>query len=75
MKSFYKEHKKMLELNALKLTEINTDTKDGELVVILKLKSILGIQFHLELDRTDLEFLSDCYSLDEDELAEKYTQD
>ncbi len=75
MKSFYKEHKKMSELNALKLTEIDTDTKDGELVVLLKLKSILGIQFHLELDRTDLEFLSDCYSLDEDELAEKYTQD
>ena len=45
MKSFYKEHKKMSELNALKLTEIDTDTKDGELVVILKLKSILGIPF------------------------------
>lgn len=75
MKSFYKEHKKMSELNALKLSEIDTDTKDGELVVILKLKSILGIQFHLELDRTDLEFLSDCYSLDEDELAKKYNQD
>ena len=54
MKSFYKEHKKMSELNALKLTEIDKDTKDGELVVSLKLKSILGIQFHLELDRTDL---------------------
>ena len=75
MKSFYKEHKKMFYLNDTKPTEIYTDTKDGELVVILKLKSILGIQFHLELDRTDLEFLSDCYSLDEDELAEKYTQD
>ena len=75
MKSFYKEHKKILFLNDSELTEIYTDTKDGELVVILKLKSILGIQFHLELDRTDLEFLSDCYSLDEDELAEKYTQD
>ena len=75
MKSFYKKHKKMSELNALKLTEIDTDTKDGELVVILKLKSILGIQFHLELDRTDLEFLSDCYALDEDELAKKYNHD